>query len=144
MLTLDWSDGFTFMLLDFTLLSSKKAQINGILKNIDRRRSGYKRRLEALETAPSLIPSMIDQALKVGVPADYQQPLIKSIVEIGLDIIGMIKATNQLYLVNGHSLTLKELYSVATSGSRQKRNYTIHSHNDGQRGGSKGCVCSKS
>jgi hypothetical protein len=43
-----------------------------------------------------------------------QQPLIQSIVEIGIDVIGMVKATNQRYLVNNRRLSLKELYSFAT------------------------------
>jgi hypothetical protein len=121
MLTLGWSDGYSFMPVDFALLSSKKAQINGISDKIDKRSSGYKRRLEALESAPTIIPSMIGRALKAGVLADYvlmdtwftQQPLIQSIVEIGLDVIGMVKNTNQRYLVNGKRLSLKELYSYA-------------------------------
>lgn len=65
---------------------------------------------------------MIERALKADVPADYvlmdtwftQQPLIKSIVETGLDVIGMVKATNQRYIVNGQKLSLKELYFVST------------------------------
>ncbi|MED4306647.1 MULTISPECIES: IS4 family transposase [Bacillaceae] len=128
MLTLGWSDGFTFMPLDFTLLSSKNAQINGISENIDKRSSGYKRRIEALESAPSIIPSMVKRALDAGISANYvlmdtwftQQPLIKSIVDIGLDVIGMVKATNQRYLVNNQKLSLKELYRVATPVSKQK------------------------
>ena len=43
-----------------------------------------------------------------------QQPLIQSIVEIGMDVIGIIKATNQRYLVDHCRLSLKELYQVAT------------------------------
>ena len=122
MLTFGRSDGATFMPLDFSLLSSKKAQINGISEDIDKRSSGYKRRIEALESAPSIIPSMIERALSAGVSADYvlmdtwftQQPLIQSIVEIGLDVIGMVQATNQRYLVDHRRLSLKELYKVAT------------------------------
>ncbi|MDF2479591.1 MAG: transposase family protein, partial [Sphingobacterium sp.] len=71
MLTLGWSDGATFMPIDFSLLSSKKAQINGINKQIDKRSSGYKRRLEALQTAPEQIPAMIERALKSGIDASY-------------------------------------------------------------------------
>lgn len=108
MLTLGWSDGATFMPLDFSLLSSKNARINGISKNIDKRSSGYKRRVEALQSAPEQLPTMIQRALSAGVEASYvlmdtwftQQPLIQSIVEQGLDVIGMVKATNQRYLVN--------------------------------------------
>jgi hypothetical protein len=103
-------------------LSSKNSQTNGISAEIDKRSSGYKRRLEALESAPSVIPGMIERALKAGVQPNYvlmdtwftQQPLIPSIVEIGLDVIGMVKDTKQRYMVNGRRLSLKELYSFAT------------------------------
>lgn len=122
MLTLGWSDGATFMPLDFSLLSSKNARINGISKNIDKRSSGYKRRLEALQSAPEQLPTMIQRALSAGVEASYvlmdtwftQQPLIQSIVEQGLDVIGMVKATNQRYLVNCKRVDLKGLYRLAT------------------------------
>ncbi len=57
MLTLGWSDGHTFMPVDFSLLSSKTSSINGINEEIDKRCSGYKRRVEALQSAPDQIPS---------------------------------------------------------------------------------------
>lgn len=41
-------------------------------------------------------------------------PLIGEITQRGLDVIGMVKSTNQRYLVNGRKLSLKELYSVST------------------------------
>jgi hypothetical protein len=71
MLTLGWSDGQTFIPLDFALLSSIKAQINSIAENIDKRSAGYKRRLEALKSAPVLIPEMISRALAQGVTASH-------------------------------------------------------------------------
>lgn len=58
MLTLGWSDGATFIPLDFSLLSSKTAQINGISEHIDKRCSGYKRRLEALHNSLLFSPSL--------------------------------------------------------------------------------------
>lgn len=51
------------MPVDFSLLSSKNLQINGISTEIDKRTSGYKRRLEALQTAPEQIPTMIKRDL---------------------------------------------------------------------------------
>lgn len=66
MLTLGWSDGYTFMPIDFSLLSSKKAQINGISSEIDKRTCGYKRRENALQTSPEQIPDMIKRALLVS------------------------------------------------------------------------------
>jgi hypothetical protein len=121
MLTLGWSDGATFIPVDFSLLSSKTSQINGISTKIDKRSSGYKRRLEALQSAPEQIPDMIRRALNSGIDASYvlmdtwftQQPLIKNIKEQGLDVIGMVKNLKQRYLIDGDRVSLKELYRLA-------------------------------
>lgn len=51
MLTLGWSDGSTPMSVDFSWISSKKARLNRILSDIDKRTSGYKRRMIVLQTA---------------------------------------------------------------------------------------------
>lgn len=66
MLTLGWSDGYSVMPIDFSLLSSKKAQINGISEKIDKRTSGDKCCVEALQTAPEQIPAMLERALTAG------------------------------------------------------------------------------
>lgn len=123
MLTLGWSDGYTFMPIDFSLLSSssKKAQINGISSQIDKRTCGYKRRVNALQTSPEQIPDMIRRALSSGIEASYVlmdswftlPPLVKAIVEQGLDVIGMVKETKQRYNVNGKLVSLKQLYRLA-------------------------------
>ena len=121
MLTLGWSDGSTFIPVDFSLLSSKTSQINGISTKIDKRSSGYKRRHEALQSAPEQIPDMIRRAINAGVDASYvlmdtwftHQPLIKNITEQGLDVIGMVKNLKQRYLVDGNRVSLKELYRLA-------------------------------
>lgn len=121
MLTLGWSDGCSFMPIDFSLLSSTKSQINGISANIDKRTCGYKRRMNALQTAPEQIPAMIQRALTEGIHADYilmdswftMPPLIKDIVDQGLDVIGMVKATKQRYSVDEQLVDLKKLYRLA-------------------------------
>jgi hypothetical protein len=121
MLTLGWTDGATFVPVDFSLLSSTKSQINGISTKVDKRSCGYKRRLEALQTAPEQIPVMIQRAMNAGMDASYvlmdtwftQQPLIKDIKEQGLDVIGMVKNLKQRYLVDGQRVSLKELYRLA-------------------------------
>ncbi|MCQ6282993.1 transposase, partial [Bacillus sp. EB600] len=121
MLTLGWSDGATFIPVDFSLLSSKTSQINGITSKIDKRSSGYKRRLEALQSAPEQIPDMIQRALNAGIDASYvlmdtwftHQPLIKNIKEQGLDVIGMVKNLKQRYFVDGKRVSLNDLYRLA-------------------------------
>ena len=73
----------TFMPIDFSLLSSKTTSINGINEKIDKRSSGYKRRVEHLQSAPDQIPAMIERALSNGIEASHvlmdtwftQQPL---------------------------------------------------------------------
>jgi hypothetical protein len=121
MLTLGWSDGHTLIPVDFALLSSLKSQINHIFEPIDKRSIGYKLRLEALKPATELIPQMLERALSAGITASYvlmdswftYAPLIQTIRAKGLDVIGMLKNTNQRYLVNGRSLSLQELYCAA-------------------------------
>jgi len=129
MLTLGWSDGHTFIPVDFSLLSSTKSQVNGISEKIDKRTSGYKRRTESLRRSTELVPLMLDQALAAGMTASYVlmdswftfAPLIREITQRGLDVIGMVKSTNQRYLVNGRKLSLKELYSVSTPGQGKNK-----------------------
>jgi hypothetical protein len=128
MLTLGWSDGQTFIPVDFALLSSSKSSINGISASIDKRSSGYKRRMEALKSVPELIPEMIKRALTQGVTASYVlmdswftfAPLVQAIIGQGLDVIGMVKDSNQRYRVGKRLLSLKELYQTAGPVTGQK------------------------
>lgn len=129
MLTMGWSDGHTFLPLDFALLSSNYSAINGINENIDKRTHGYKRRQEALQSAPQVIASMLDRALAAGATASYvlmdswftHAPLIGEIVARGLNVIGMVKNDNKRFLVQGRKLSLKELYAAASSVESKKR-----------------------
>lgn len=128
MLTLGWSDGQSFIPLDFALLSSSRSSINGISADIDKRSSGYKRRMEALKSAPELIPEMIQRALTQGVTASYVlmdswftfAPLVQAIIGQGLDVIGMVKNSNQRYRLGKRLLSLKELYQTAGLVTGQK------------------------
>jgi hypothetical protein len=130
MLTLGWSDGHTFIPTDFAMLSSQTACLNGINENIDKRSLGYKRRLEAFKKAPDLIPNMIDRTLQSGVQASYvlmdtwftHAPLIRAVLKRGLDVIGMVKDTNQRYQVHGRNLSLKELYKEASMKKFKRTN----------------------
>ena len=59
------------MPINFSLLSLKTSSINGINQEIDKRCSSYKRRVEALQSAPDQVPAMIDRALSNGIEAFY-------------------------------------------------------------------------
>lgn len=118
LLTLGWSDGFSFIPVDFSLLASSKKHLVGIKDSIDKRTSGYKRRNEALQTKPKASVTLVNNALKAGIRADYllmdswftNEPMLMDIKELGLDVIGMLKDNKQRYAFNGKTLTLKYLY----------------------------------
>jgi hypothetical protein len=130
MLTMGWSDDHSFIPVDFALLSSMKSGINGMMEGIDKRTSGYKRRQEALQSAPQVIAAMLDRAIAIGMSASYalmdswftHAPLIQEIVNRGMHVIGMVKNDNKRYLVNGQRLCLKALYIAAPRVEGKNRN----------------------
>lgn len=123
MLTLGWSDGATFVPIDFTLLSSAKKENRYTEANdaIDKRTVGYKRRREAVKQTPEAVIGLIRNALLAGVQASHvlmdswftHLPLLRELHQEGLFVIGMVKAMKQRYRWGDEWLTLKELYQVA-------------------------------
>ncbi|RKN60358.1 transposase [Paenibacillus ginsengarvi] len=120
MLTLGWSDGFSFAPVDFVMLSSANIlnRITEMTTVISKRCHGYKRRLEAFTRKPDAVIGLIQRALRTGFHADYvlmdswfaQMPLIRQLLAEGLDTIGMVKEMKQRYTYQGQRLTLSELY----------------------------------
>lgn len=70
MLTLSWSDGATFVTIDFALLSSTKKE-NRYTEAIDKRTVGYKRRKEAVKQTPEAVIGLLRNALLAGVQASH-------------------------------------------------------------------------
>lgn len=73
LLTLGWSDGFSFLPLDFILCSSAKAEkrVQDIKKVLDKRTCGYKRRLEATIKSTAHLEAMVKRVISFGIKADY-------------------------------------------------------------------------
>ena len=73
LLTLGWSDGVSFLPLDFTLCSSAKAtkRIQGVKKELDKRCCGYKRRMKAMVKSTKHLEPMVKRVLAHGIRADY-------------------------------------------------------------------------
>lgn len=121
LLTLGWSDGYSFAPIDFTLLSSTKQdnRFCEMRQDLDKRTNGYKRRVEALIHKPDAVSQLLDRALVAGFSADYvlmdswftHAPLLRTLKNKGLHIIGMVKALKQRYIFAGRHLTLQELYA---------------------------------
>ena len=129
LLTLGWSDGYSFVPVSFNMLSSAKKsnRYQEMSADIDRRSNGYKARKESLMAKTDAAVLMIERALNAGVKADYvlmdtwftTEPMIQSILAQGLDVIGMVKQLKQRYHYKGKAYTLPELQKfVSFDGAR--------------------------
>jgi hypothetical protein len=121
MLTLGWSDGFSFIPLDFSLGSSanEKSRIQGITKAVDKRTCGYKRRMEAVCKTTDLLAVMIKRVLAAGITADYilmdswfSFPAVVATLSRELPVICMLKNMPKVfYKYEGQYYTLGRLYN---------------------------------
>jgi len=119
MLTLGWTDGYSFVPIGFNMLSSAKKsnRYQEISENIDHRTNGYKSRKDSLLSKTEAALKLLAEALDMGIIADYvlmdswftTEPFIKNILGLGLDTIGMVKQLNQRYFYNGKAYTLNKL-----------------------------------
>lgn len=117
MLTLGFTDSFTFVPLDFALLSSKK-KVTSEEVEFDHRTCGGKRLMEAERPMPEVAFEMVDRALKNGVYATHVlmdkwftcPKIIDRFKKIGIHVIGMVKNGNTNYLYQGRLYTLADLF----------------------------------
>lgn len=119
LLTLGWSDGYSFIPVGFNLLSSAKKsnRYNEVSENIDHRTNDYKFRKESMMSKTDAAVLLIQRALQSGIKADYllmdtwftTEPMIRSVLDAGLDVIGMVKQLKQRYTYKGKKYTLHEL-----------------------------------
>ncbi len=121
LLTLGWSDGFTFMPVNSTLLaSSKDSNILGPVNTYDKRSIAGKRRMLAQMKATDAMITLLKTALHAGLRADYvlfdtwfaNPAQILSIKMLGMDTIAMIKKSSRIkYDLDGRTLNVKEIFS---------------------------------
>lgn len=119
LLTLGWSDGYSFIPVAFNMLSSasKHNRYQEMFGDIDHRSNAYKTRLESVMAKTDAAVLLIQRALAAGIKADYvlmdtwftTEPMIKAILKEGLDVIGMVKQLKQRYIYNGKAYTLPQL-----------------------------------
>ena len=122
LLTLGWTDGYSFIPADFAVLSSSKKanRYQEVSEKIDKRSSGFKRRAEAMSKKSDAAVQLIHNALTCGIKADYvlmdtwftNEPMLKAILKEGLDVIGMVKQLKQLYNYKGRYCRLEELRTL--------------------------------
>jgi len=124
-LTLTFTDGISLIPIDFALLGTKE-RICEADPDIDKRSSGYKRRLESVTDAPSVLLSMIDNARALIRKGSYilfdswfcVPSLIRAIVKRGLHVTGRLKNDKTYFLFrrNGKNsfFNLEQLYAKLT------------------------------
>ena len=129
LLTLGWSDGYSFIPTGFNMLSSanKANRYNEVSDKIDHRTNGYKFRKESMMHKTQAAVLLIKNALKAGVRADYvlmdtwftTVPMIADILETGMDVIGMVKQLKQRYTYHDKQYKLPELKKfISFEGAR--------------------------
>ena len=119
LLVIGWTDGFSFIPVVFTMLSSAKQakRFKEADPKIDKRSSEYKARVSAIMRKPDVVMKMLRDALNAGIKADYllmdtwftNEPFIKNVLDVGLDIIGMLKNNQQMYHYKGKLYNLNNL-----------------------------------
>ena len=129
LLTLGWSDGYSFIPTGFNLLSSasESNRYNEVSNDIDHRTNGYKIRKASMMHKTDAAIQLIRNVLTAGIKADYvlmdtwftTEPMLKEILETGIHAIGMVKQLKQRYTYNGRQYTLPGLKKfVDFSGAR--------------------------
>lgn len=122
LLTLGWSDGNSFVPINFSLLSSvKDKNVLGPEKAFDKRSLAGRRRKQARSKATDVLVDLLKTAIHAGHSAKYvlfdtwfssPKTICRIKRECGLDIIAMIKKSSRIkYIWNEQKLDIKEIYS---------------------------------
>jgi hypothetical protein len=119
--SLNYSDGFSNFMLDFTIAMNKYARVavEDFTNTIDQRSNAYKRRLETMKGKSQIAIDMVSRAVKSGIYADYllvdswySKPVfIKEMNALGLKVISRIANNNKIWNFIGKEKTLEAIYN---------------------------------
>jgi hypothetical protein len=119
--SLNYSDGFSNFMLDFTIAMNKytRVAIADFTNKIDHRTNAYKRRLETMKGKSQIAIDMVKRAVNSGIYADYllvdswySKPVfIKEMNELGLKVISRIANNNKIWNFIGKEKTLEAIYN---------------------------------
>lgn len=119
MLTVGWTDGSSFVPVNFRLLSSaKEANVLHPARACDRRSQAYNRRLLAQSNTTDVLLDLLRQVRKI--PAKYvlfdswftMPKTVSAIISMDRDVIGMVRITEKIhYCFNGKWRHIKDIYS---------------------------------
>ncbi|AYW45772.1 transposase [Tetragenococcus koreensis] len=127
MLTLGFSDGYSFIPIDFGLLSGQK-KVNQAITEKDQRTVGAKRFKESSQKMPEVALEMVQRALDQGIYATHvlmdkwftSPKMMDQLHEMGIHTIGMVKNGKTQYLFHQRLYKLEELYAKSTKEYTQE------------------------
>lgn len=123
LLLLGWTDGYTFLPVQYLMMASKKHLVKDALKweeKVDYRTCGGKVRKMAVAKKAEAAVAMVKAALEEGFQTTCllvdtwftNEPFIHAMSEIGMDTIGMLKDIKQQYWYKGRLYDLQGLRSL--------------------------------
>ena len=129
--SLNYSDGFSNFMLDFTIAMNKYARvaIEDFTNKIDQRSNAHKRRLETMKGKSQIAIDMVKRAVSNGIYADYllvdswySKPVfIKEMNALGLRVISRIANNNKIWNFIGKEKTLEAIYNKAKESKKSKQ-----------------------
>ena len=118
--SLNYSDGFSNFMLDFTIATNKHARValEDFTNIIDHRSNAHKRRQETQKGKSQIAIDMVKRAVDSGIYADYllvdswysKPSFIKEMNELGLKVITRVANNNKIWNFIGERKTLNGLY----------------------------------
>lgn len=138
-LTVGWSDGNTFLPVNFALMSTKKKEnmIGNQPVTTDQRSIAGRRRTQAQRPMNAVTVELLKQAVALGIPAEYvlfdswfsSPKMFWQLKQLGLDSVGMLKHTKKVYYrYRGRLYDVKGLYErLAAAKMRRKADYIYSS-----------------
>ncbi len=120
-LTLGWTDGNTFLPVNFALMSTSNSKnlVGSAPSTTDRRSIAGKRRIQAQQKMSDVAVQLIKQAVSLGVKAQYvlfdswysSPKMFWNLRQLNLDGIGMLKKSQKTYFkYRGRQYSVKALY----------------------------------
>ena len=116
--SLNYSDCYTDMMLDFSINYNKNQIVNVNENYFHHKSNAYKRRVEGNDGKNILALHMIQRVLKLGIYADYllvdswyaKPNFINEVKENGIDVIARLSKSNRIWQFTGKYNTLESLY----------------------------------
>jgi len=119
--SLNYSDGLSNIMLDFAISMGKfaKVEIAEFTQKIDTRTTAYKRRAEIMIGKSQIAIDMVNRAITSGIQADYllvdswySKPIfLKEMNDLGLKVITRIANNNKIWNFMDKEKTLDAIYS---------------------------------